>query len=170
MTSKLMDRLARLEGIQAVVSPTRPMPPELARACLQAIAIGLGGYPRSAQPVPPYPQDTISDGFARGLGYGDRDDMEAGIEADPIEWDRRITAAEEALVARYMTGSEGKALGPEGAFQFFVRVLDEIGAARTSNRPPESPQFDRRAKSIRRALALFGTTSENQIAEACGCR
>ncbi len=43
--------------------------PEIAEACLQAIAIGLGGYPRSPEQHSPRQRDSISDGVARGLGY-----------------------------------------------------------------------------------------------------
>ncbi|XYD12620.1 hypothetical protein R1A27_34625 (plasmid) [Methylobacterium sp. NMS12] len=89
MTPKLTERLARLEAAHTAAAPV-PMPPELIEANLYAVAIALGGYPRAPEPAPSYRQDNISDGFARGLGYIDRNDMETRSLSDPPDWQARI--------------------------------------------------------------------------------
>ena len=176
MTPKLTDRLARLEATRAATDAAGvPMPPALAGAYLQAVAIGLGGYPRPPEPAPSYRQDSLSDGFARGLGYEDRATMEAGIEADPDEWRERLAAAEAALTARYASDPEGEGVGRDPALQIMVGVLDEIAGAK-AEKPPGAqhhwptvhPQLDRSAEGIRRALNLFGLVTDQQIAQACG--
>lgn len=176
MTPKLMDRLARLEAVQVAAGERIPTPPWLAGAYIEAIAIGLGGYPQAPKPAPLHLSDTLGDGFARGLGYAGEGDMEARLEADPDQWAERMRTAEASLIARYVTDPDGEGMGRSPAFQVMVGVLDEIAGAKASKAlgepdhwPSEHPQLDRAAKSIRRALAMFDIVSEEQVAEACGC-
>lgn len=173
MTPKLMDRLARLEGAQAAQGGSTAMPPEIAAACLQAIAIGLGGYPRPPERHSPCRRDSIGDGFARGLGYTDRDDMEARLEADPGEWDGRIKAAEEALAAKYAPEPAGQGVGRNTNLRFLVGVLGEIDAVSTTEAsrhwPSNQPHLDRAAAGIRRALNKLGIVPGGQTTEVSGC-
>lgn len=162
MISDLMKRLAHLEAGQAAEAPI-PMPPELVETNLYAVAIALGGYPRAPEPAPSYRQDNISDGFARGLGYIDRDDMEARCLADPDHWQARIEAAHAALVEKYVQDPSARGIGRGPLFQMMVGTLDEISHAKAARLPGEPhywpsdhPKFDRAEASIRRALTFFG--------------
>ena len=166
MTPKLMDRLARLEGAQTPPALT-PMPPELVEANLYAVAIALGGYPRAPELAPSYRQDNVSDGFARGLGYRDRDDMEAHCLADPDDWQARIEGAHAALVEKYIHNPSARGIGKEPMFQMMIGTLDEIARAKAARLPgtphhwpSEHPKFDWAEASIRRALAFFGMSGE----------
>lgn len=167
MISKLAERLARLEAAQAATA-SAPMPPELVEANLYAVAIALGGYPRAPEPAPSYRQDSISDGFARGLGYIDRDDMEARCLADPDDWQARLEAAQAALVKKYVQNPSARGIGREPMFQMMVGTLDEISHAKAARLPgtphhwpSEHPKFDRAEASIRRALTFFGLLDGN---------
>ena len=176
MTPKLTERLARLEATRAAADDAQaPMPPALAGAYLQAVAIGLGGYPRPPEAAPSHRQDTLSDGFARGLGYDDGATMEARIEADPDEWRERMAGAEAALTARYAPDPNGEGFGRDPALQIMFGVLDEIAGAKAEKPsgvqhhwPTAHPQLDRSAEGIRRALGLFGVVADQQITQACG--
>ena len=167
MISKLAERLARLEAAQTAAAPS-PMPPELVEANLYAVAIALGGYPRAPEPTPSYRQDSISDGFARGLGYIDRDDMEARCLSDPDDWQARIEGARAALVEKYVQNPSARGIGRGPAFQMMVGALDEIMHAKAARLPgtphhwpPEHPEFDGSAPSVRRALTFFGMSGES---------
>ena len=162
MISDLMKRLARLEAGQASEAPVS-MPPELVEANLYAVAITLGGYPRAPELVPTYRQDSVSDGFARGLGYIDRNDMETRCLADPIDWQTRIEAAHEVLVEKYVQNPSARGIGRGPMFQMMVGALDEISHAKAARLPgtphhwpTEHPKFDRAEASIFRALTFFG--------------
>lgn len=162
MIAKLAERLARLEAAQATAAPS-PMPPELVEANLYAVAIALGGYPRAPEPAPSYRQDSISDGFARGLGYIDRDDMEARCLSDPDDWQARIEGAHAALVEKYVQNPSARGIGKGPMFQMMVGTLDEISHAKAARLPgtphhwpSDYPKFDRAEASIRRALTFFG--------------
>jgi len=162
MIAKLAERLARLEAAQATAAPSL-MPPELVEANLYAVAIALGGYPRAPEPAPSYRQDSISDGFARGLGYIDRDDMEARCITDPDDWQARLESAQTALVEKYVQNPSARGTGKGPMFQMMVGTLDEISHAKASRLPgsphhwpSDHPKFDRAEASIRRALTFFG--------------
>lgn len=166
MMAKLAERLARLEAAQSSTVPIA-MPPELVEANLFAVAIALGGYPRAPEPAPSYRQDNISDGFARGLGYLDRPDMEAHCLADPDDWQERIEAARSALAEKYVHNPSARGIGRKPMFQMMVGVLDEISHAKAARLPgtahhwpTEHPKFDRAEVSIRRALTFFGAAEE----------
>ena len=166
MISDLMKRLARLEAEQTAEAAI-PMPPELVEANLYAVAIALGGYPRLPEPAPSCRQDSISDGFARGLRYIDRDDMEARCLTDPDDWQNRIEAAHAALVEKYVHNPSARGMGQKPMFQMMVGILDEISHAKAARQPgtlhhwpQEHPRFDRAEASIRRALAFFGMPGE----------
>ncbi|EIZ81887.1 hypothetical protein WYO_5475 [Methylobacterium sp. GXF4] len=162
MISDLMKRLARLEAGQAAEAAV-PMPPEMVEANLYAVAIALGGYPRPSEAAPSYRQDSISDGFARGLGYIDRDDMETCSLADPDDWRTRIEAAQAALVEKYVQNPSAQGIGRGPMFQMMVGALDEISHAKAARLPgtphhwpSDHPKFDHAEASIRRALTFFG--------------
>lgn len=162
MISDLLKRLARLEAGQAAEA-SAPMPPELVEANLYAVAIALGGYPQPPEPAPSCRQDSISDGFARGLRYIDRDDMEARCLTDPDDWQNRIEAAHAALVEKYVHNPSARDMGQKPIFQMMVGILDEISHAKAARLPgtphrwpSEHPKFDRAEASIHRALTFFG--------------
>lgn len=174
MTAKLAERLARLEAQQAKGNGKVHVGPDLIGTFLEAVAIALGGYPRPPQVDPPYRIDNLSDGFARGLGYLDRNDMEAGLEADPDEWQHRLSSAERTLCEKYVTDPRAD---PDGwnspSFQVWVGVMDEIGRAAAARLPGEAhywpreyPRLDATAKSIRRAFAHYDIPPE-QCEAAC---
>jgi hypothetical protein len=167
MISDLMKRLARLEAGQAAEAPV-PLPPELVETNLYAVAIALGGYPRAPEPAPSYREDSISDGFARGLGYTDRNDMEARCLTDPDDWQARIETAHAALVEKYVQNPSAWWIGWEPMFQMMVGALDEMSHAKAARLPgtphhwsTDHPKFDRAETSIRRALTFFGLSDGN---------
>ncbi|SDO52309.1 hypothetical protein SAMN05216360_12545 [Methylobacterium phyllostachyos] len=168
MTPKLSERLARLEAARAMAIASVSMPPELVETNLYAVAIALGGYPRAPEPASSCRQDSISDGFARGLGYIDRDDMEARCAIDPDDWQARIEAAHAALIERYVQNPSALGLGRDPMFQMMVGTLDEIRHAKAARSPgtphhwpSECPKFDWADASIRRALTFFGMSDAN---------
>ena len=163
MTPKLMDRLARLEGAQAAQDDSGASSPELVRVWLRAIAIALGGYPRPRQPAPSYLEDSFSDGFARGLGYIDRNDMEARADANLADWQQRIERAHAALCERYE--ADGAPNSQERGFRVLVAALDEWGAAKSHN--PNWPATDD-SDTLARALTFYGVQVETE--EVAGCR
>lgn len=167
MIQKLAERLARLEAAHTAAAPP-PMPPKLVEANLYAVAIALGGYPRAPEPAPSYRQDSISDGFARGLGYTDRNDMEARCLTDPDDWQARIAGAQAALVEKYVQNPSARGIGQGPMFQMMVGTLDEISHAKAARLPgtphhwpSDHPKFDHAETSIRRALTFFGLSDGN---------
>lgn len=177
MTPKLVDRLSKLEGSQrAANANVGPYPPELAHVYLQSIAVCLGGFPQPAGPSPDYRPDDINDGFARGLGYADRDEMEAGFKTHPQVWTGRVEGAERTLAARFVRDPTAKGIGCGPEFQIFCGALDEISGRMSSNVAPgtpylwpkEKPKFDHTAVTIRLALSQFGIVEDDLVMEACG--
>ena len=167
MIQKLAERLARLEAAHTAAAPL-PMPPELVEANLYAVAIALGGYPRAPEPAPSYRQDSISDGLARGLGYIDRDDMEARCLADPDDWEARIAGAQAALVEKYVENPSARGIGQGPMFQMMVGTLDEISHAKAARLPgtphhwpSDHPKLEHAEVSVRRALTFFGLSDAN---------
>lgn len=177
MTSKLQSRVVRLERAQrpAIAGPD-PYPPELAHVYLQSIAVCLGGFPQSPGPMTDHRPDDINDGFARGLGYANRDDMEAGFKSHPQIWTGRIEDAERALSARFVRDPTAKGIGCGPEFQIFCGSLEEISGRMSSNVAPgtpylwpkEKPKFDHTATTIRLALSQFGIVADDLVMEACG--
>lgn len=155
MISKLAERLARLEASFVSRSSQDGPSRELVRIWLRAVAIALGGYPRPRQSVPPYLEDTFSDGFARGLGYTDHDDMEAQAEANPEEWGRRIERAHGSLCQRYE--ADGFPDHSQRGFRVLCAALDEWGAAKSHN--PNWPESDD-SDTLARALTFYGVRDE----------
>ena len=176
MTSKLVDRLSRLEGARRAANAiAEPMPAWLAGVYVKAIAIGLGGYPRPPQVAPSNRVDSLNDGFARALGFADEGDMDAELSADPTQWPDRMKATEAALAKRYLNQQTVDDLG--GMMGMVKGVLDEWRKAKAA-KPPGTPHHwpsdepypDPRALGVRAALAWFGATTPEHIREACGCR
>lgn len=174
MTSKLADRLSRLEGAQRAANAiVEPMPAWLVGVYVKAIAIGLGGYPRPPQVTPSYRADALNDGFARALGFADESDMDAELSADPGQWPDRMKAAEAALTKRYLQQETVDDLGD--MMGMMKGVLDEWRHAKAAKLPgtlhhwpSEEPRLDPRALGVRAALAWFGATTPEHVREACG--
>lgn len=174
MTSKLVDRLSRLEGSQRAANAiAEPMPAWLAGVYVKAIAIGLGGYPHPPQAAPSYRVDSLNDGFARALGFADESGMNAELRADPTQWPDRMKAAEVALAKRYLHQETVDDLG--GMMGMMKGVLDEWRHAKAAKLPgtshdwpAEEPRLDPRALGVRAALAWFGATTPEHVREACG--
>lgn len=131
MTPKLMDRLVRLEGARDAQDGSGSLPPDLVRVWLRAVAIALGGYPCALQPTSSGHPDSFSDGFARALGYADRDDMEAGCLADLEDWHARVERANAVLCERY--GAEQCSGPAERGHILLTAALDEWAAAKSSS-------------------------------------
>ena len=155
MTPKLMDRLARLEGAHAVPGGSGALPPELVQVWLRAIAVALGGYPHTRQPEPPYHEDSFGDGFARGLGYIDRGDMEARANATPDDWRQRIERASAALCERYE--ADGYPISQSRASHVMTAALNEWATAKAQN--PDWPEADD-SDTLTHALAFYGVPTE----------
>lgn len=162
MTSKLMERLARLECSQIAQNGAGSPSPELARVWLRAIAIRLGGFPRRSDGATPR-GDTFSDGFARGLGYSNRDDMEVRSTVAPDDWQQRIERAHVALCEQYEADSPSSPR--DRKFRLMVAALNEWSGAKAGN--PDWPEHDD-SDSLARALALYGVQSKG--GELSGCR
>lgn len=131
MTLRFTERLDRLERARTTHGPDAPLPPEIAGAYLTAVAIALGGFPRQPEPGSSGHRDRVSDGFARGLGYLDRDDMEARAEIDPEDWHERTERAEAALCKRY--GIDTLPDPVQGAYRLMCGVLDEWSHAKAGD-------------------------------------
>ena len=176
MTSKLVDRLSKLEGSQRAANAiVEPMPAWLAGVYVKAIAIALGGYPRSLQWAPSGRLDSLNDGFARALGFADESDMDAELGADPSQWPDRMRATEVALTKRYLHQETVDDLG--GMMGMMKGVLDEWSRAKAAKLPgtpyhwpSEEPRLNPTALGVRAALAWFGATTLEHIREACECR
>lgn len=161
MIAKLAERLARLESVLIMRRAQEGPPRELVRVWLRAVAIALGGYPRPRQSAPPYLEDTFSNGFARGLGYVDHEDMEARAEVDPEEWGRRIERAHAALCERYE--ADGCPDLSQRGFRVLCAALDEWSAAKSHN--PDWPEVDD-SDTLARALTFYGVRDEFPEARA----
>lgn len=162
MTSKLMERLARLEGSHIAQNGAGGPSPELAWELLRAMAIRLGGFPRQPDGAQPH-SDTFSNGLARGLGYRDRDDMEARSTVAPGNWQQRIERAHVALCEQYEVDSYSTPR--DRSFRLMVAALNEWSGAKVGN--PDWPEHDD-SGSLVRALAFYGVQAE--AGEASGCR
>ena len=155
MISKLAERLARLESAFVARSDQQGPPRELVRVWLRAVAIALGEYPQPRQSAPPYLEDSFSDGFARGLGYADHNDMEAQAEANPGDWGQRIERAHAALCERYE--ADGCPDHSQRGFRVLCAALDEWGAAKSHN--PNWPETDD-SDTLARVLTFYGVQDE----------
>lgn len=126
MHPRMKDRLSRLEA-QRITRSHQP-PAGMIPVLMFAIASRLGGYPQPRDHEPPYLTDGVSDGLARGLGYGGWAEMdeeaksEAGIEA----WGARMETAFTELLR-----TEGIDRGQADDVEVFggiVRILDEAAS------------------------------------------
>lgn len=113
------------------------------------MAIAIGGYPRARKPAFSNHPDSFRDGFARALGYADRDDMEAGCLADLEDWHARVERANAVLCVRY--GAEQCSDPAERGHILLTAALDEWAAAKSSS--PEWPDDD--SDDIARAMGLY---------------
>lgn len=160
MTPKLMDRLTRLESLQVDTGSVSSPPREVIGAWLRAIAIALGGYPRPRNASTGYTSDTLGDGFARALGYADRQDMEACATADADDWLARLTRAEATLCEKY--AADAAPGSDPDAFSLMCAALNEWAGAKASR--PDWPK-DEDDSDLARALAFYGVPAEAQQAE-----
>ncbi|MCJ2113244.1 hypothetical protein MKK64_18860 [Methylobacterium sp. E-025] len=155
MTPKLIERLNRLEAGQAGRGGQGPVTRELTQVWLRAVAIALGSYPRPRASGPLHLEDSYSDGFARALGYADRDDMETQAGANPEDWGRRIERADAALRTRYGADACPDPLSPSS--EMTIAALDEWAGAKAQN--PAWPEVDD-SVTLARALAAYGVPAE----------
>ncbi|WP_177303202.1 hypothetical protein [Methylobacterium sp. 174MFSha1.1] len=128
MTARLTDRLERLERSRLREGGSASVPREVTGAWLRAVAVALGGYPRPRVAEAPYSSDSLSDGFARGLGFADRAEMVSGMEADPDRWCTRVEQASEALCERYR--AEGSPPSGDQSFRVLCSALNEVAVAK----------------------------------------
>ena len=157
---KLTDRLDRLERM-GPQGRQEGMPREIAGAWLRAIAIAVGGYPRPPLPAPSYARDTLGDGVARGLGYADRETMDAQAVADPDDWRQRIERSHAALRERYRADAYLELR--TRAHHLMCSALDEWAGAKAGN--PDWPENEDDA-CLARALAFYGVELEMSTVEA----
>ena len=162
MTPKLSDRLLRLEASQVTQANSGELSPDLVQVWLRAIAIRLGGFPMQSDEARLH-SDTFSDGFARGLGYRDRDDMEARSINAPADWQQRMERAHAALCERYE--ADDYSSPQDRSFKLMVAALNEWSGAKAGN--PDWPDHDDSDRLVS-ALALHGVQAET--AEMRGCR
>lgn len=123
---------------------------------LRAVAIALGGYPRPRRSAPSYLEDTFGDGFARGLGYADHNDMEARAEVEPDDWQRRIEQAHAALCERYE--ADGCPDPEQRGSRLMCAALDEWAGAKSQN--PDWSEHDD-SDRLAHALTFYGVRAES---------
>ncbi|TNC06523.1 hypothetical protein FF100_34300 [Methylobacterium terricola] len=153
MTTRLTDRLERLERSRMREGGSASVPREVMGAWLRAVAVALGGYPRPRDAGAPYSSDSLSDGFARGLGFADRTEMVSGMEADPEGFQDRMGRASEALCERYR--AEGRPDQGDDAFRVLCFALDEVAAAQAG-----SADWSDDDTALLQAMAHYGVEAQ----------
>ncbi|MCJ2079846.1 hypothetical protein [Methylobacterium sp. J-090] len=133
LTPKLIERLQKLET-RSIKGATE-VPPGLIPVLMWNIATRLGGYPQAQDLAldPPRRGDAVGDGFARGLGYRDYEEMNEAASLDPAAWAARV---DEGLTAVLLSEGIDRTDASETAiFSGLCRVLDDAAAAKTSQDP-----------------------------------
>ncbi|GEP06618.1 hypothetical protein [Methylobacterium oxalidis] len=112
MTSKLKDRLSRLERARTGTSSAE-VPGSVISVLARVLAFGSGDYQRGTS-------DCLSDAFARALGFVDRADLDRRLAEDDSIWEPRVTRAWAAMFAKH--GLDGDAVTDEDKFALIARI------------------------------------------------
>ena len=168
MSLRLAERVARLEQRQATARcDSYSMPPGLYEHLLRDAVQHLSDYPRDGT-------DTVSDGLARLLGYGDLAEADAATETDPETIHEQMATLWPRLAKRYAPpGSYKERAYDNPLFKTWTGILGGVPPFKDYQHKTADAfygangliRFDHSSACVRAAFALYGATVEEVEAD-----